>query len=185
MAPLPGATQGAQPNYKNPRSEPDDHAIGRSRGGLTSKVHALVDGQGRPLVLLVSAGNVNDSPVLPALLDQLSVPRVGPGRPRTRPASVAADKAYSARAHRTELRRRRIRAVIPQPHDQIAHRQRRGRNGGRPPAFDPAAYRGRNVVERAFNRLKNWRGLASRYDKHAVIWRGGAVLASILTWLTK
>ena len=140
-APLPGATQGAQANYKNPLSEPDDHGIGRSRGGLTSKIHGLVDGlvdgQGRPLVLLVTAGNINDSPVFPALLEHLSVDRLHGGRPRTRPDSVAADKAYSARAHRAELRRRHIRAVIPQPADQIANRKRRGRSGGRPPRSTP------------------------------------------------
>ena len=67
--------------------------------------------------------------------------------------------------------------------DQIRHRQRRGSRGGRPPAFDAETYRGRNVVERSFNLLKQWRALATRYDKHATIYRGAVVLAAIVAWL--
>ena len=143
-----------------------------------------MDGRGRPLVLLVSAGQVNDSPVFSALLDHLQVPRLGPGRARVRPAVVIADKAYSARAHRARLRAARIKAVIPEPDDQIAHRKRRGRRGGRPPAFDVDLYKNRNVIERSYNTIKQWRGLATRYDKHALVYRGGVVLAAILLWLT-
>jgi transposase len=73
--------------------------------------------------------------------------------------------------------------VIPEPRDQQGHRRRRGSRGGRPVGYDKVAYRCRNVVERSFNALKQWRGLATRYDKLAVIYRGGAVLAAILTWL--
>ncbi len=76
-------------------TEPGDHGIGRSRGGLTTKVHALVDGRGRPLVLIVSPGQAGDSPMFGVLLDRLRVARAGPGRPRTRPDSVVGDKAYS------------------------------------------------------------------------------------------
>lgn len=117
------------------------------------------------------------------VLDAIRVPRVGPGRPRTRPDSVLADKAYSSRAIRAELRRRGITAVIPEPRDQQGHRKRRGSRGGRPVTYDIDAYRGRNVVERSFNALKHWRGLATRYDKLALTYRGGAVLAAILAWL--
>lgn len=77
---------------------------------------------------------------------------------------VLADKAYSSRAIRAHLRRRGIRAVIPQPADQVANRKRRGSHGGRPPAFDRDAYKQRNTVERCINKLKQWRGLATRYD---------------------
>jgi len=150
---------------------------------LTTKVHALVDGRGRPLVLAVSPGQAGDSPMLPVLLDRLRVARGGPGRPRTRPDSVAGDKAYSARGHRVLLRSRGVRAVIPEPSDQIGHRRRRGSRGGRPPSFDPVAYRGRNVIERFFNQLKGWRGLATRYDKHARTYRAGVHLAAVLIWL--
>jgi transposase len=113
----------------------------------------------------------------------IRVPRTGLGRPRTRPQAVLADKAYSARAHRARLRARGITAVIPEPADQAGHRRRRGSAGGRPISYDQIAYRGRNVVERAFNQLKNWRGIATRYDKHATVFRGAVVLASILLWL--
>jgi transposase len=117
------------------------------------------------------------------LLAAIRVPRMGPGRPRTRPEAVLADKAYSARAHRGALRERGITAVIPEPADQAAHRRRRGSKGGRPVGCDPIAYRGRNVVERAFNQLKAWRGIATRYDKYATVFRGAVVLAAITLWL--
>jgi putative transposase len=149
---------------------------------LTSKIHHLVDGAGRPLVVLVSAGQAHDGPVFEHLLDQLKVDRGRRGRPRTRPDRIRGDKAYSSRATRTRLRRRGIGAVIPEPSDQIAHRKRRGSRGGRPPAFDAEDYKGRNVVERGFNVVKQWRGLATRYDKLAIVYRGGAVLRAITVW---
>lgn len=172
---------------KQPRwtDEPDDHGIGRSRGGLTSKAHVLVDGTGKPLVVAVTPGQAADTTALPRLLAQLRVARPGPGRPRTRPEALVADKAYSTRAHRAALRGRGIRVVVPERADQVANRKRRGRAGGRPPAFDARAYRGRNVVERTFSHLKQWRGLATRYDKYATTWRGGLVLASIVLWLKR
>jgi putative transposase len=134
-------------------------------------------------VAIVSPGQAADSPLLPMLLNELRVPRRGPGRPRTRPTRLRADKAYSSRGHRALLRTRGITAVIPEPADQAGHRRRKGSRGGRPVAYDTVDYRQRNVVERFFNRLKNWRGLATRYDKHALTYRGGIVLAAILDWL--
>jgi transposase len=135
------------------------------------------------LVVLVSAGQANDAPLFEHLLANLRVDRLGGGRPRTKPQRVRADKAYSSRAIRRELRRRGITAVIPQPSDQIAHRKRRGSRGGRPPAFDAADYKGRNVIERGFNVVKQWRGLATRYDKLAIVYRAAAVLRAITLWL--
>ena len=105
------------------------------------------------------------------------------GRPRTRPEAVLGDKAYSSRAIRTHLRARGIKAVIPEPADQQGHRRRRGARGGRPIGLDAAAYKGRNVIERGFNVNKQWRALATRYDKLAVVYRGGAVLRAITIWL--
>src|SRR4051794_33228475 len=96
------------------------------------------------------------------LMHHLCVPRLAGGPARTRPTRVRGDKAYSSRAIRTHLRDRKIGAVIPEPADQIGHRKRRGSRGGRPPAFDEADYRGRNVIERYFNQLKHWRGIATR-----------------------
>ena len=70
------------------------------------------------------------------------------GRPRTRPGAVAADKAYSSRANRAYLRRRRIRGVIPEKADQVANRKKKGSRGGRPVSHDPDLYQDRNTVER-------------------------------------
>ena len=157
--------------------------MGRSRGGLSTKVHQLVDGNGRPLVILAGPGQANDSPMLPWLLDGLCVPRLGSGRPRTRPDALLADKAYCSAAHRRALSARGIKVVIPERADQINNRKRKGSQGGRPPTFDAAAYRGRNVVERSFNTHKQWRGLATRYDKHVDHYRAAHVLSAIITWL--
>lgn len=112
----------------------------------------------------------------------IHVLRSGPGRPRTRPDVVLADRAYSSRAIRNHLRRRGIRAVIPQPSDQVGHRLRRGRDGGRPPAFDAEEYKQRNAVERCINRLKQWRGLAMRTDKLAIAYQAALHVAAILIW---
>ncbi len=121
--------------------------------------------------------------MLPVVLGDICVPRLGPGRPRTTPEAVLADKAYSSRSTRTLLRARGIQAVIPEPRDQRANRARRGSRGGRPVSYDKDLYKQRNVVERSFNLLKQWRGLATRYDKLAIVYRAGAVLAAIITWL--
>lgn len=94
--------------------EPPDHAIGRSRGGLTTKIYHLCDGKMRPLVMLLGPGQGGDSPMFPNLLDSLSVPRLGPGKARSRPDRALADKAYSSKANRDLLRRRGIQAVIPE-----------------------------------------------------------------------
>ncbi|MEV7380962.1 IS5 family transposase [Streptomyces lydicus] len=164
------------------RSEPTDHALGRSRGGLSTKVHLASDGRARPLALVVTAGQAGDAPAFEAVMARIRVPRSGLGRPRTRPTAVLADRAYSSRAIRGHLRRRGIRTVIPQPTDQIGHRQRRGRRGGRPPGFDAEAYKQRNTVERCINRLKQWRGLAMRTDKLALAYQAALHLAAILIW---
>ena len=121
--------------------------------------------------------------MLSVLLGYLRVGRCGPGRPRTRPDALLADKAYSSRAHRQLLRERGITTVIPERADQQGHRLRRGRQGGRPVSYDLERYKDRNVIERSYERLKQWRGLATRYDKLAVIYRGGAILRSIVLWL--
>jgi transposase len=107
------------------------------------------------------------------------------GGPAPGPDPLRGDKAYSSRAIRTALRRRRIKAVIPQPRDQIGHQLKRGSRGGRPPGFDRDDCRGRNVVERAFCDAKQCRGIASRYDKLSVVYRGGAVLNAIYQWLKR
>jgi transposase len=117
--------------------------------------------------------------MFPNLLNAIRVPRLGPGRPRTRPDAVLADKAYSSRGNRALLRSRGITAVIAEPSDQIGHRKRKGSAGGRPLKFDAEAYKGRNVIERSFNVLKQWRGLATRYDKLALTYRGDCPLNGV------
>lgn len=183
--PGPSRTQGAGSNHKNlplDEVEPDGHGLGRSRGGLTTKIHHVVDGRGRPLAIVVTGGQRNDGAMLEQILDDIRVPRTAGGRPRTRPDSVAADKAYSSGVNRRMLAARGIKAVIPEKSDQIAARKRKGRNGGRPPRLDQDAYRDRNVVERSFARIKQWRGLATRYDKLTITYRAGAVLNALITW---
>ncbi|MFD4793214.1 IS5 family transposase [Streptomyces anulatus] len=171
---------GARPKGA-PVGEPDDHALGRSRGGLTTKVHLAADSRCRPLAFVLTAGQAGDAPAFESLMARIRVARPV-GRPRTTPDVVLADKAYSSRAIRDHLRRRGIRAVIPQPADQAANRKRRGSLGGRPPAFDRESYKQRNTVERCINKLKQWRGLATRYDKTATIYLGGLHVAAIFIW---
>jgi transposase len=177
--------QGAPSNDKNPDPVEANRArqsIGRSRGGLSTKVHALVEGRGRPLAAVLTAGQAGDNPQLEPLLDAVRVPRRGRGRPRRRPDRIVADKAYSHPSTRRALRRRGIAVTIPQRSDQVLHRQALGSAGGRPYAFDQEIYKRRNVVERYFNRLKQWRAIATRYDKTAQNYRGGVLLAGLVLW---
>ncbi|MBB3040707.1 putative transposase [Nocardioides soli] len=134
-------------------------------------------------MVAVTAGQAGDSPLLRWLLADLAVARPGRGRPRTRPDQLLGDKAYSSRANRALLRSKRVRAVIPQRDDEIGNRVRRGSSGGRPPSFDPVTYKRRNVVERSVNDHKQWRGIATRYDKLAYVYRGGIVVRAITIWL--
>ena len=157
--------------------------MGRSRGGLSSKIHLAADSRCRPLARVTSAGQRGDGLGFIPVLDRLTVPRRGPGRARTRPGRVLADKAYSSKASRAWLRRHRISAVIPERADEERHRAERGSHGGRPPAFDPRAYRDRNTVERAINKLKQNRAVATRFDKRDYIWRGTTDVAAIRIWL--
>ena len=106
--------------------------------------------------MVLTTGNAGDSPALPVLLSQLRIPRPGCGRPRTTPDALLADKAYSAKAHRDALRARGVKVVIPEKTDQQTNRKNRGSKGGRPVDFDAEAYKGRNVVERAFNNLAQY-----------------------------
>lgn len=125
-----------------PAGEPADHGLGRSRGGLTMKIHLAADGRCRPLAFVLTPGQAGDSPAFTGVLAAIRVTR-RKGRPRTRPVLVLADKSYSSRAIRSHLRRRGIRAVIPQPADQAANRKRLGRRGAclRPGGLQAAEHR--------------------------------------------
>jgi len=162
----------------------DGEALGRSRGGLSTKIHLAVDGRGRPLSVLLTPGQAGDNPQLLNVLDAIAVHDGGPGRPRKRPDMLIADKGYAHDSTRAALRRRGICHTIPERDDQIARRTAKGSAGGRPPTFDPLVYRQRNVVERCFNRLKHWRDLATRYAKRASLYRASLVLISAILWLT-
>ncbi len=132
---------------------------------------------------MTSAGQRHDSLAFLPLMGRLTIARRGRGRPRTRPGRVLADKAYSSRAIRSHLRRRRIKTTIPEPSDQIKSRLRRGSKGGRPPGFEPEAYKQRNTVERTFCRLRQHRAVATRYDKRDFVYRGTVDVAAIRIWL--
>lgn len=103
-----------------------------------------------------------------------------PYAPRLRPSHVLGDKGYSSRAIRTWLRRRGIAHTIPERAGQKRNRARRGSRGGRPPRFDRQLYRRRNVVEPCSNRLKQWRGIATRYDKTSESYQAAVTFASLL-----
>jgi transposase len=131
------------------------------------------------MVVRLTGGQAHEAPVLPTLLDAGAVKRPGPdgrpgrGRPRLRPKRVAGDKGYSYPSARRQLRRRGIGAVIPTKSNQR-----------RNPRFDRAAYRERNRVERTFNRLKQFRRVATRYEKREVNYEAMVVIASIvLLWM--
>ncbi len=133
--------------------------------------------------MVLTGGNTADTTMLAATLDDICVPRDGLGRPRTRPDRVLADKGYPSKANRAWLRARGIAATIPERDDQIAHRRKKQ---GRPIDFgaeQKERYKGRNVVERCFNKLKQWRGIAMRSDKLARNYRAAICLAATLIWI--
>jgi len=137
----------------------------------------------RPLTRILTPGQYGDCPQFIPLMGQVRIARRGTGHPRTRPGAAMGDKAYSSAANRAYLRRRGITAVIPVKEDQKNNRRARGRRGGRPPVFDATRYRDRTTVERCFSKLKQFRAVATRYDKRKEIYQGTVDVASIRIWL--
>lgn len=148
--------------------------MGRSRGGLTTKIHGLADATCDFAALRLSGGQAHDSPHLLPLLDGYRLRNHVDGLE----VHLLADRAYTGRKTRGELRKRRVKHEIPEKRNEVAARKRKGREGGRPPAFDAGKYKWRNTVERGFNLLKHWRGIATRYDKYALTFLGGVLLAA-------
>jgi transposase len=139
-----------------------DQALGKSRGGRTSKLHALTDGKGRPHVLILTPGNINDITVAARLIE-------GAGSIR----QLVADKGYDANHLRQRLDERGIEAVIPSTMSR-----------SRPIAHNAALHKERNRIERLWCRLKDWRRIATRYDKLARNYLSAAYLAAaLLCWL--
>ena len=135
-------------------------AIGRSRGGRTTKIHAVVDGRGRPFTFTLSAGQRGDAPLAPVLIESLPAARL-----------CIADTAYDSDAFRHLLIARGTLPVIPN-NPTRKHRH----------PFDPVAHRLRNLIERAFCRLKDWRRIATRYDKLASNYAAAICIAIVTTW---
>lgn len=158
--------------------EPTDHALGRSVGGFGTKIHLVSDGLGLPLNAIVTPGQTHESTQVEAVVAPIVLPRRRTGRRRSRPRRLAADRAYHATRIRRWLRRRGIQPVIP-PRRTRATRPKRGR----PITYDMTAYRARNVVERCIGWLKEWRSVATRFDKLAVNYLQTVKLAFLMRYL--
>lgn len=142
-------------------TEPEDHGLGRSRGGFGTKVHLVTDRAGVPITASVSPGQAHESKHMDTTMELVSV-RCPSGQRRRRPEALAGDKGYSYPRVRQWLREHGIRSVIPLREDQRAKQHRTDR------AFDRTAYKGRNVVERCVGWLKECRRILTRFEKLAV-----------------
>ncbi len=134
------------------------------------------------MAFVLTAGQAADSPQFIPVLGTIRVPEPV-GRPRTRPDAIARDKAYSSRGNRVHLRKRGIKAAIPEKKDQAANRKKKGSSGGRPVRHDADLYKERPTVERLINKLKVWRGIATRYDKTPDSYLAGLHLRASMIWI--
>lgn len=154
-------------------SKAESEALGYSKGGFSTKIHLRCEGNGKPVLFLLTVGQRNESVLFERLMAQGAVKRARCGRPRLRPERVVGDKGYTRRRIRTYLHQHGMGAIIP----RLANEPRRGTR------FDRQGYRQRNRIERAFNRLKQFRRLATRYEKRADNYLAMLTIAAILLWL--
>ena len=162
--------RGRKKNLSVPH-EPDDHALGRSRGGYGTKIHLVCEKKGKPIAIDVSGGQAHESKYAESVLTKV---RIGGrrGRPRTKPDKIAGDKAYSSQVIRDWLDDKRIGDVIPTKSNEP---RRKG--------FSKRIYRDRNIIERCIGWLKESRRIAMRYEKLAIHFLGMLTLAMILEYL--
>lgn len=152
--------------------EPEDHALGRSRGGYGSKFHLVTDSQGVPLAVEITAGQRHESTQFEKVLEGIAIPR-RIGRPRKRPKRLAGDKGYSYPRIREWLSAHGVRAVIPKRSNQ------RSGNGD----FDKDSYRRRGVIEQCIGWIKECRRIGTRFEKLAVNFLAMFKLAMIQRYL--
>lgn len=161
---------------KNDPEEPSDHALGRSRGGFSTKIHLLCDGHGHPLHFALSPGQAHESTLLDALLEGADARLLdGDGEPVAWPLALAADKGYRADWIDQYVMDLGIRPVIPSKENED--------RDARPIEFDREAYRRRNIVERLIGWLKESRRIFSRFEKTAKNFGGFIKMAFIHRYL--
>ena len=149
-----------------------EQALGRSRGGFSTKLHLRGDARGRPVAFHLTAGQRHDLTGVGPLFEQGALRTGRRGRPRWKPEAVIADEAYSAAWLLDALRRKGIVPVIPSRSDQPDN-----------PDFDKEAYRDRNAIERLVGRLKQFRRVATRYEKLDPHYLAFVQIASVVLWL--
>jgi len=157
------------PAARTPGAETE--ALGRSQGGFSTKLNVRAEGGGKPLAFVLQPGQQHESRAFEPLMEQHPI-RQPNRRRRRRPMRVCADKAYSNRRIRAFLRQRGIMVTIPHKRDE----RRRGR-------FDKALYKLRARIEQLINRLKQFRRIATRYEKRASNYLGMVTIGAILLYL--
>jgi len=164
-----------------PEGEPENHSLGRSRGGWGTKIHAICDKDGNGLNFCLTPGQSSDIAYAEWLIELTSIPK-SKGRPRTRPNWINADKGYDSQDFRTYLSLRQTKANIPE--QQIPKGKTRRRKG-RKPTLNEERYKNRNQIERLFGKLKHFRRIATRYDKYAQVFLAFIYLAIIIIYIKK
>jgi transposase len=152
--------------------DPEVEALGRSQGGFSTKVHLRAEGGGQLLTLILTPGQRHEAVLCPQLMAKGAVKRHKRGRPKHRPCRIVGDKAYSSHRIRQYVRRHGMRSTIT-----------RKRNEHRTGPFDRASYRQRNKIARLINRYKQFRRIATRYEKRAANYQAMWLLAAIVLWL--